>query len=475
MDDDFFLQPTKINIDLFDNESEARKNNVKLSICKKASLNAESIERDWTESGKESLKTQGICSDLVERAFVHGKEKKPVKKTQSIIESAYNNKGASLDNGRPNNDNTLECKGELLKTLKFFVKKGRVFEIRKITRRIQLLRKRKGNEKETEKNKRKITNHLATIDVMKNICVGSVCNKLTAVLQGIFDKMRLQMHKPHEHFHWLEMLSNSFCSEDDLEIIYCLRFLHLKGFMIRFDEEIKGHFEKYINLSQVSKEDGQISCGINYQCKEKEAKRKKPRKRSINLKQSNRKVKDNEGGEKQESSQMCGNKICGINEEKAIISDKSEKILNNNGTLQCNKTISKKRHQKKEAKNALKLDSDELKLKKFKVQLQKVKNRHGNRLGQRARRELWEKMYGKDAIHVRKGVRFRQKPKKNQNQLAASSGFFNGKQSSPQNAKYKEKVNLVDKNLHPSWQAKKHQKLQNQIVQFQGSKVKFDD
>ena len=475
MDDDFFLQPTKTYKDLFENDSESRNISVKVSVHEAKSFSVESDERERLESGRVSLKAPELCLDFVAGVSVHGKEKKPGKNTVSVIDSEDNGKRPTLDKEGANGDSALEFKDKLLKTLKFFVKKGRVFEIRKITRKIQFLRKRKGNEKETDKNNRKITSHLATIDVMKNICVDSVCNKLFIVLQGIFEKIKLEIHEPHEKFHWLEVLSNSFGSEEDLEVIYCLRFLHFRSVMDRFDGEIRGHFEKYIGLSQVSEKDGQMSYDIDYQSKNKEPKSKKTKKRSISLKKNNRKVKDNKGGEKQESSQKYQNKICGVNEEKAIIVDKSRKNLKYAGTTCCHNNICKKRNQKKEAETTVKLDSDKLKLKKFKVQLQKIKNRHGNRLGQRARRELWEKMYGKDAIHVRKGVKSRQKPKQGKNQCAANSGLFNGRKSSPQNVQYKEKMNLAEENLHPSWQAKKQQKQQNQIVQFQGSKVKFDD
>ena len=96
---------------------------------------------------------------------------------------------------------------------------------------------------------------------------------------------------------------------------------------------------------------------------------------------------------------------------------------------------------------------------------------NGNRLGQRARRELWEKMYGNDAVHVKKGIKSRQKFKV----IKHRAGQMSNKKQTIHNKTIQEHRKTTETNMHPSWEAKRNQKLQNQIVKFEGSKIKFDD
>ncbi|KAL1853346.1 hypothetical protein Plec18170_005343 [Paecilomyces lecythidis] len=127
--------------------------------------------------------------------------------------------------------------------------------------------------------------------------------------------------------------------------------------------------------------------------------------------------------------------------------------------------------------------------------------RRKNRMGQQARRALWEKKYGSGANHVRK----EQEKKKNSRDSGwdvrkgamdpdadgrkkfgkgrsgpgagrpahrtgdrGASSYHNGRSS------FQEKKPQDDKPLHPSWEAKKRAKEQAAQVSFQGKKITFD-
>lgn len=103
--------------------------------------------------------------------------------------------------------------------------------------------------------------------------------------------------------------------------------------------------------------------------------------------------------------------------------------------------------------NAVSSD-DEIVEQELKVMEQSSKSKKKkNRTGQRARQLMWEKLYGKDANHLRKRApRSFTKPK---NTLTL-----------PQDH--------LEKQLHPSWLAKKNSEESGAIVKPQGRKIVFD-
>jgi len=72
-----------------------------------------------------------------------------------------------------------------------------------------------------------------------------------------------------------------------------------------------------------------------------------------------------------------------------------------------------------------------------------------NRMGQRARRQMFEKMYGKDANHIKNGSEAEEK--------------LNTKQ------------NDADKSVHPSWQASREKKQKLSAAKFEGTRVQFEN
>lgn len=89
-----------------------------------------------------------------------------------------------------------------------------------------------------------------------------------------------------------------------------------------------------------------------------------------------------------------------------------------------------------------------------------------NRMGQRARQKMWEKMHGKSAKHLQKNkqginVKGNKEPRKQISRFKPQQSF------EPASA---------DKPLHPSWEAMRKKRSQETLkVEFKGKRIKFDD
>jgi len=89
-----------------------------------------------------------------------------------------------------------------------------------------------------------------------------------------------------------------------------------------------------------------------------------------------------------------------------------------------------------------------------------------NRKGQRARQQMWEKMHGKNAKHLRN----------NKTEIKSKESKERKKQTSMANIKSSLKQKSNNETLHPSWEAMKKKRLQETLkVEFKGQKIKFDD
>lgn len=123
-----------------------------------------------------------------------------------------------------------------------------------------------------------------------------------------------------------------------------------------------------------------------------------------------------------------------------------------------------------------------------------------NRMGQQARRALWEKKFGKNANHVKKQPQNRDegwdarrgasagddrgKKGRGRGGFGAESGrrrgsegrgpMSSGANSDPIAARKMNPKPTADALLHPSWEAAKKAKEQKKTVAFQGKKVVFD-
>jgi hypothetical protein len=117
--------------------------------------------------------------------------------------------------------------------------------------------------------------------------------------------------------------------------------------------------------------------------------------------------------------------------------------------------------------------------------------RKKNRLGQLARRRLAEKMYGREAKHIKSGgLTVQQKEelrKQNSQQKKERAARIKKDAAKFENLK-KKKVDdesvsefkkvasiKIDPKMHPSWAAKLQQQAKAQQATFQGQKIKFDE
>ena len=123
-----------------------------------------------------------------------------------------------------------------------------------------------------------------------------------------------------------------------------------------------------------------------------------------------------------------------------------------------------------------------------------------NRLGQMARRRLAEKMYGKEAKHIKTGgltVQQREELRKQKSQQrkernarikkevskrnnsnnnnSITSISNNNNNNNIINNNTESKPVKIDPKMHPSWAAKLQQQAKIQQASFQGQKIKFDD
>lgn len=114
--------------------------------------------------------------------------------------------------------------------------------------------------------------------------------------------------------------------------------------------------------------------------------------------------------------------------------------------------------------------------------------RRKNRMGQQARRALWEKKYGAKANHVKKAKKEEKSSRDSGWDLKRGAtdgserrpkkmkGYATGQKPGDSNMRRKEAKPKPqdDKPLHPSWEAAKKAKEQKATTAFQGKKVVFD-
>lgn len=111
------------------------------------------------------------------------------------------------------------------------------------------------------------------------------------------------------------------------------------------------------------------------------------------------------------------------------------------------------------------------------IQNEKPEKKKKNRRGQRERRLIWEKKYGRSANHVQKKIE-EETANKLERQKAYEERVFKRLEREQeykdrQRAKMEKAKEYASKEFHPSWEAKRLQEEKTKNVKFQGKKVTF--
>lgn len=99
-----------------------------------------------------------------------------------------------------------------------------------------------------------------------------------------------------------------------------------------------------------------------------------------------------------------------------------------------------------------------------------LKPQRKNRRGQRARRQMWERRYGKRANHV---VKAQREEEQEQHEKEEKRRQRELKRERWQKAQLERKQDSV-KPLHPSWEARRQREIQQHNISFAGKKMKFE-
>ena len=482
MDDDFFLPSAKI-LESSDDDLEESQQSTYFCVADGRITEPDSFDDEQIKPD------DGEVTDATEIIPVVSKDsKKKERENRPKKSSKDTKKKGTIESSKEKEDPREGGKKNILQVLKFFVRKGRVFEIRRLRRRIQQLKKKKGSEQEILKNERKISRLMMEVEVLRNFSIEGPCEKYSKGLEEKFEfLMSITENGPVEH-EWLTTLKGDSNSKDDL--CYILKLLSMKSVAAKFESNLNDLLkESYVQRSLVRSENISIKAGTSEKWKRKDVKESKHIKDQSNFKRK-RKRKRSEvvNGEEKIGDKKLNKEFVNLentesdkNERNDFVDccNKGKHLKDERGKMKnLNKNGEKKKARKKDQNGFnTNFGSNDQKMKKFKEKLQKLKNRKENRLGQRARRELWEKMYGEDAEHMKKGLKFGRKDRLNKHRRKGEGNLTNegGPKGSNRLLKSKKERTTHESNLHPSWQAKKLQKQQNKIVQFEGSKIKFDD
>ena len=442
------------------------------------------------ETGSSRRETQAI-SDKISNLDTLIRKKQPAKREKRKTATKKSN--------------TVPKIAEAVKT---FVKKARVFQVHRITRRIALLRKKKGDCQQLDKNERKIKRMLEHIDLLKNINLDVYSENIAKCLvEGI--KSHRTPQDEVSGYQWLE----TGLIERQIESMIVEKLLKMDIFLKYLETLLPKQdisTDKMIDREKTEQSNGEnntIETGIENDSEEEESDIVKSIQRTEVIKKKRMSKHDSKGanakrmksGDKKtakldslEEHAIDGNVECKevtvgecmeVGEEKHVLiatilpenrKQKTASVINKQAKNRNEINVSKPADFKANTFDKKKMAAKNKKT--FADVLRKVQGTRGNRLGQRARRELWEKMFGSEAIHVKRGEKLKRRPKqRGQADVRNKKARDTDKKKGFEGLRKKVKIAKEAENLHPSWQAKRVQKHQTQIVEFKGNKVTFDE
>jgi len=452
-------------------------------------------------------------------------------------------------------DNKLIAPHRQRRLIHSLLKKAKIYEIRKLTRRINSLKAAKGTEEQRAKKQRKAERSSKEIAAIREFMIDQLTSRTIAVLKGEGEDSDKELwescESPIKTNDMLQILSTK--DGDHTASIAFLRMLSSKDIVCKFQRISKGE-----NLL--------IEMGKNKSKEAKKNKNKKAKKPSNKVQSdydTNRTEITNATLIKTEMANMINTEVVVdkvfVEPDDHVISssEKPKKVerkqMPNDGSNNLKlKSNAEKKNLKKTIENLQKTERKQkpdsnLSNKKLKINEQvksqkksrvkrddffidhvievsgdeadtsggdsdgssedeftapvlndtpnpDIRNPKKNRMGQRDRKKLLDKKYGRENNSYQRrdfngrgrgrgsdsgrgrsmGRGFSAPPRGGSR---SSRGGFSGdrRRGFPVNRIQPPPKKEVDVNLHPSWQAKQRQKVQQSISGFAGTKITFDD
>lgn len=303
------------------------------------------------------------------------------------------------------------------KMLRRDLKRAKVFAIHYLTRRIRLLKNKRGTEQQIEKNTRKAGRFQEEIECIKDLDVN-------IVLKKIDDKLDIA-----------DVTQNGF---QDVEERALARLMSSKPIQNRLkdttDKKDISRSPDTTDVLSITKIRQKSSAKLSW---------KKSKSKTQNLSSTEQTITSSDDA--LDSSEENSDEDLGMERMSTSFFVESMASFMEDDD-----------------------DADETKKRKEKKDKKGTK-RASNRLGQRARQRLWKDRYGKLANHVKsddkiKRTRKREKLKPDQKRTKQAKIA-------------KPKKGVQETASHPSWEASKRRKLEQNIsqTQFQGEKIIFED
>lgn len=318
------------------------------------------------------------------------------------------------------NDNTVEIphfEKIFSKMFRRDLKRAKVFAIHYLTRRIRLLRHKRGTEQQIEKNTRKAERFQEEIECIKDLDVNIVLKKIQDQVPDISDKTK--------------------DGSQDVKERALARLMSSKP--------IQNRLKDTTDKKDISSQPNTVDVLSNTKTRQTNGKRKWKSKNKINPPSSKKETIASDDDAVIEAFDNSGSSDEEIGVERTATSFFVESMA----------SFSNEKDQKRKRSNNERKTSKETK-------------KASNRLGQRSRQRRWKQRYGYLANHI-----------KSNDDIKKTRKFENvklDKKETKQAIKAKPKK-VAAQSHHPSWEASKRRKLEQNIsqTQFQGKKITFED
>ena len=362
-------------------------------------------------------------------------------------------------------------------------KKARVYEIRKITRRIEKLKKLKGTDEQKAKNVRKVEKLLQELNAMKDFIIAKLTERTVNIFKGRADKIYIEYWNSCHEARKVEELLQRLSLSDNENKFSDIAFIKLLS-----SKDIIGKLKL-------------ISEGININSNKN---KKKSRKAFL----KNKKNRKNKFDRKAKLGQSETVKAEGILKENLRNGESNLGNLNQTsgrGKVIENKKMPNQKAELKNNKNNSKLKSD-IRFDSFflndpvtndtdevsssdefsapiKVARQNHPEKKKNRMGQRQRKRLLNQSQSEGKRHKtgqlnRKSHQSRSKFR-NSHTNDKPKAFISIRKHSHNTHSLKRNVRstkiIKDFSLHPSWLAKQKIKQKQGISEYSGTRITFDE